>query len=86
MLKHVLGTRNTKEEQVEDIGSSPEDRDIISKEIKIPCRLTNSQGDQAYLIMDGQYIKFITADDVLITKKPLSVASFNMYSEECEDV
>lgn len=32
--------------------------------------------------MDGQYIKFMTTDDVLITKKPLSVNYFNIYEEE----
>lgn len=55
---------------------------MVSKEIKVPCRLTNSQEDKVYLIMDGQYIKFMTMDDVLITKKPLLINCFNIYEEE----
>lgn len=81
MLRHIFGTRNTREELPDDIEHAidVDDKDIISKEIKVPCRLTGPQGDLVYLIMDGQYIKFMTMEDVLITKKPISVSCFNIY-------
>ena len=77
MLRYIFGTRNIDSEAVPS--QNDHDRDVISKEIKIPCRLAGPEGTQAYLVLDGQYIRFMTAEDVLITKKPLCVGSFNLY-------
>lgn len=53
--------------------------DSTSKEIKVLCRLGSSQSEQAYLIMDGQYIKFTSLDDLPLTKKPLSISSYFIF-------
>lgn len=38
------------------------------------------------MVMNAQYVKFTTLDDVLISKKPLSVNCFNIYENDkvCE--
>ena len=38
-----------------------------------------NEGEKAYLIMDGQYIKFMNNEDVMISKEPQSVNCFNIY-------
>lgn len=84
MLRHIFGTRNLDSE----VSSCSDEQftEVISKEIKIPCQLANSGDIQAFLILDGQHMKFLTAEDILITKKPLSVSNFNLYEQEVEVV
>lgn len=79
LLRHIFGTRNNNSELDSEISESILSKDNICKELKLRCRLTNEQGDLVYLIMDGQYIKFMTTEDVYITKKPLSINCFNVY-------
>lgn len=82
MLRHIFGTKNSCDQLSEEISDCILSKDNICKELKLKCKLTNEQGDQAFMIMDGQYIKFTTEDDLLITKKPLSINSFNVYEQE----
>ena len=56
------------------------DLDTISKEVKVPCKIKGRQGESAYLVLDGQYVKCINTEDARIAG-PLPVNSLTVYEE-----
>ena len=57
------------------------DSDMVSKEIKVPCRINDSYGDNAFIILDGQYLKCINPEDVRLAG-PFPINSLTIFEQE----
>lgn len=77
MLRHIFGTKNYLIEESLEVGLLGLE---VSKELKVPCQINKKVGEQVYLVMDGQYVKFMNEEDVLLAG-PLPVNSLTVYED-----